>query len=57
MTKQHRSWQVFRLTDDGHRQSLGFYVNELDAYRAFEQHSERLHYAYVDIEEVTNATK
>jgi len=48
-----RSWQVFRLTDDGHRQSLGFYVNEREAYRAFEYQSERLHYAYVDIEEVT----
>ena len=54
MTKQHRSWQVFRLTDDGHRQSLGFYVNEQEAYRAFEYQSERLHFAYVDIEEVTS---
>jgi len=48
-----RSWQVFRLTDNGHRQSLGFYVNEREAYQAFEYQSERLHYAYVDIEEVT----
>ncbi len=48
-----RTWQVFRLLDDGHRQSLGFYVNEQEAYRAFEYQSERLHFAYVDIEEVT----
>ena len=47
--KQHKAWQVYRLTDDGHVQSLGFYVNESDAYKAFEYHSERLHFAYVDI--------
>ena len=48
-TKQHKAWQVYRLTDDGHIQSLGFYVNESEAYKAFEYHSERLHFAYVDI--------
>ena len=55
MTKQHQTWQVFRLTVDGHRQSLGFYLNEQEAYRAFEYQSKVFN--YVDNEEVTNATK
>ena len=53
-TKSHTAWQVYRLTDDGYVQSLGYYVNEADAFKAFEYHSERLHFAYVDIRKTYN---
>lgn len=48
------TYQVYRLTDDGHEQSLGFFVNNRDAMiEAFEYYSEvRYPYSHVDYREV-----
>ena len=34
------TWNVYRLTDDGFEQSLGYYVNKDDADDAFNYYSE-----------------
>ena len=48
------TYQVYRLTDDVHEQSLGFFVNNRDAMiEAFEYYSEvRYPHSYVDYREV-----
>lgn len=47
------TYQVYRLIEDGHEQSLGYYVSEDDANQALNYYSEvRYPHAYVDIREV-----
>lgn len=47
------TWNVYRLTDDGFEQSLGYYVNKEDADDAFNYYSEvRYPNAIVDIREL-----
>jgi hypothetical protein len=48
------TYQVYRLIDDGHEQSLGFFVNDRDAMiEAFDYYSEvRYPHSYVDYREV-----
>jgi hypothetical protein len=47
------SYQVYRLIEDGHEQSLGYYVSEDEAYRMFDYYSEvRYPNTYVDIREI-----
>ena len=47
------TYQIYRLTNDGYEQSLGYYVNEDDANDALDFYAE-ISYpnSYVDIREV-----
>ena len=47
------TWQIYKLTDDGFEQSLGYYVNEEDMDDALNYYSEiRYPNAVVDVREL-----